>query len=129
LAILTPQQREPALPAAPEDGKNKTRRLWTYVRDQCPFAVVRLPAALFFYSVAGTPLMFQSTPLAERRPDCRVAQLAIAVSIDRLLGRAALLSMHLVRHARIFASRQHAANSAQPFAPIALSQCRPTTGL
>jgi transposase len=31
-------------------GKTKTGRLWTYVRDERPFAGSRLPAALFFYS-------------------------------------------------------------------------------
>src|SRR5205807_10584796 len=31
-------------------GKTKTGRLWTYVRDERPFAGSRPPAALFFYS-------------------------------------------------------------------------------
>src|SRR5690348_16825631 len=35
---------------APGTGKTKTGRLWTYVRDERPFAGVRPPAALFFYS-------------------------------------------------------------------------------
>src|SRR3954468_219709 len=35
---------------APGTGKTKTGRLWTYVRDERPFAGERPPAALFFYS-------------------------------------------------------------------------------
>jgi transposase len=35
---------------APGTGKTKTGRLWTYVRDERPFAGNRPPAALFFYS-------------------------------------------------------------------------------
>jgi hypothetical protein len=35
---------------APGNGKTKTGRLWTYVRDERPFGGVRPPAALFFYS-------------------------------------------------------------------------------
>src|SRR5438094_5960623 len=35
---------------APGTGKTKTGRLWTYVRDEPPFAGSRPPAALFFYS-------------------------------------------------------------------------------
>ena len=35
---------------APGTGKTKTGRLWTYVRDERPFAGSRPPAALFFYS-------------------------------------------------------------------------------
>jgi hypothetical protein len=35
---------------APGTGKTKTGRLWTYVRDERPFAGWRKPAALFFYS-------------------------------------------------------------------------------
>jgi hypothetical protein len=35
---------------APGMGKTKTGRLWTYVRDERPFAGSRPPAALFFYS-------------------------------------------------------------------------------
>src|SRR5689334_8403488 len=35
---------------APGTGKTKTGRLWTYVRDDRPFAGSRPPAALFFYS-------------------------------------------------------------------------------
>ena len=35
---------------APGKGKTKTGRLWTYVRDERPFAGTRPPAALFFYS-------------------------------------------------------------------------------
>ena len=35
---------------APGTGKTKTGRLWVYVRDERPFAGVRPPAALFFYS-------------------------------------------------------------------------------
>jgi transposase len=35
---------------APGNGKTKTGRLWTYVRDERPFAGARPPAALFFYS-------------------------------------------------------------------------------
>lgn len=35
---------------APGAGKTKTGRLWTYVRDERPFAGDRPPAALFFYS-------------------------------------------------------------------------------
>jgi transposase len=35
---------------APGTGKTKTGRLWTYVRDERPFAGDRPPAALFFYS-------------------------------------------------------------------------------
>ena len=35
---------------APGTGKTKTGRLWTYVRDERPFAGCRPPAALFFYS-------------------------------------------------------------------------------
>ena len=35
---------------APGTGKTKTGRLWTYVRDERPFARARPPAALFFYS-------------------------------------------------------------------------------
>src|SRR5207248_3193439 len=35
---------------APGTGKTKTGRLWTYVRDQRPFAGSRPPAALFFYA-------------------------------------------------------------------------------
>ena len=35
---------------APGTGKTKTGRLWTYVRDERPFAVSRPPAALFFFS-------------------------------------------------------------------------------
>ena len=35
---------------APGSGKTKTGRLWTYVRDERPFAGERPPAALFFYS-------------------------------------------------------------------------------
>src|SRR5438309_8901540 len=35
---------------APGTGKTKTSRLWTYVRDERPFAGARPPAALFFYS-------------------------------------------------------------------------------
>jgi transposase len=35
---------------APRTGKTKTGRLWTYVRDERPFAGARPPAALFFYS-------------------------------------------------------------------------------
>jgi transposase len=35
---------------APGAGKTKTGRLWTYVRDERPFAGSRPPAALFFYS-------------------------------------------------------------------------------
>ncbi len=35
---------------APGTGKTKTGRLWTYVRDERPFAGGRPPAALFFYS-------------------------------------------------------------------------------
>jgi len=35
---------------APGTGKTKTGRLWTYVRDERPFAGRRPPAALFFYS-------------------------------------------------------------------------------
>lgn len=35
---------------APGTGKTKTGRLWTYVRDERPFAGACPPAALFFYS-------------------------------------------------------------------------------
>src|SRR5437763_346519 len=35
---------------APGTGKTKTGRLWTYARDERPFAGARPPAALFFYS-------------------------------------------------------------------------------
>ena len=35
---------------APGTGRTKTGRLWTYVRDERPFAGERPPAALFFYS-------------------------------------------------------------------------------
>ena len=35
---------------APGTGKTRTGRLWTYVRDERPFAGPRPPAALFFYS-------------------------------------------------------------------------------
>jgi len=35
---------------APGTGKTKIGRLWTYVRDERPFAGSRPPAALFFYS-------------------------------------------------------------------------------
>jgi transposase len=35
---------------APGTGKTKTGRLWTYVRDERPFAGKRPPAALFYYS-------------------------------------------------------------------------------
>jgi transposase len=35
---------------APGTGRTKTGRLWTYVRDERPFAGRRPPAALFFYS-------------------------------------------------------------------------------
>jgi transposase len=35
---------------APGTGKTKTGRLWTYVRDERPFASSRPPAALFCYS-------------------------------------------------------------------------------
>src|SRR4029077_16473035 len=35
---------------APGTGKTKTGRLWTYVRDERPFAGDRPPTALFFYS-------------------------------------------------------------------------------
>src|SRR5690242_10088293 len=35
---------------APGTGKTRTGRLWTYVRDERPFAGQRPPAALFFYS-------------------------------------------------------------------------------
>src|ERR1700730_4343233 len=35
---------------APGTGKTKTERLWTYVRDERPFAGSRPPAALFCYS-------------------------------------------------------------------------------
>jgi hypothetical protein len=35
---------------APGTGKTKTGRLWTYVRDERPFAGARPPAALFCYS-------------------------------------------------------------------------------
>src|SRR5438477_7110715 len=35
---------------APGTGKTKTGRLWTYVRDERPFAGTRPPAALFSYS-------------------------------------------------------------------------------
>jgi transposase len=35
---------------APGTGKTKTGRLWTYVRDERPFAGSRPPATLFFYS-------------------------------------------------------------------------------
>ena len=35
---------------APGTGKTRTGRLWTYVRDERPFAGERPPAALFFYS-------------------------------------------------------------------------------
>src|SRR5690349_8215513 len=35
---------------APGTGKTKTGRLWTYVRDERPFAGARPPAALFLYS-------------------------------------------------------------------------------
>ena len=35
---------------APGSGKTKTGRLWTYVRDERPFAGAQPPAALFFYS-------------------------------------------------------------------------------
>jgi transposase len=35
---------------APGTGKTKTGRLWTYVRDERPFAGSRPPAALFLYS-------------------------------------------------------------------------------
>jgi transposase len=35
---------------APGNGKTKTGRLWTYVRDERPFCGRRPPAALFFYS-------------------------------------------------------------------------------
>ena len=35
---------------APGAGKTKTGRLWTYVRDERPFAGARPPAAVFFYS-------------------------------------------------------------------------------
>src|SRR5205085_851487 len=35
---------------APGTGKTKTGRLWTYVRDEQPFAGTRPPAAMFFYS-------------------------------------------------------------------------------
>ena len=35
---------------APGTGKTKSGRLWTYVRDERPFAGSRFPAALFFYS-------------------------------------------------------------------------------
>jgi hypothetical protein len=35
---------------APGTGKTKTGRLWTYVRDERPFAGSRPAAALFFYS-------------------------------------------------------------------------------
>jgi transposase len=35
---------------APGTGKTKTGRLWTYVRDERPFAGKQPPAALFFYS-------------------------------------------------------------------------------
>jgi hypothetical protein len=39
---------------APGTGKTKTGRLWTYVRDERPFAGSRPPAALFFYSRTST---------------------------------------------------------------------------
>ena len=35
---------------APGTGKTRTGRIWTYVRDERPFAGERPPAALFFYS-------------------------------------------------------------------------------
>src|SRR6516164_5399007 len=35
---------------APGNGKTKTGRLWTYIRDERPFAGARPPAALFRYS-------------------------------------------------------------------------------
>jgi transposase len=35
---------------APGCGRTKTGRLWTYVRDERPFAGARPPAAVFFYS-------------------------------------------------------------------------------
>jgi transposase len=35
---------------APGTGKTKTVRLWTYVRDERPFAGLLPPAALFFYT-------------------------------------------------------------------------------
>ena len=35
---------------APGNGKTKTGRLWTYIRDERPFAGARPPAALFLYS-------------------------------------------------------------------------------
>ena len=34
----------------PGAGKTKTGRLWTYVRDERPFAGAQPPTALFFYS-------------------------------------------------------------------------------
>ena len=35
---------------APGNGRTKTGRLWTYVRDERPYGGARPPAALFFYS-------------------------------------------------------------------------------
>jgi len=35
---------------APGNGKTKTGRIWTYVRDERPCGGMRPPAALFYYS-------------------------------------------------------------------------------
>jgi transposase len=49
--VQFPWPTHPPVPVlAPGTGKTKTGRLWTYVRDERPFAGARPPAALFFYS-------------------------------------------------------------------------------
>ena len=53
---------------APGTGKTKIGRLWTYVRDERPFAGVRPPAALFFYSADRKSLPSRKRGASTRRP-------------------------------------------------------------
>ena len=53
---------------APGTGKTKTGRLWTYVRDERPFAGARPPAALFPYSADRNSLPSQRRGASIRAP-------------------------------------------------------------
>ena len=63
---------------APGTGKTKTGRLWTYVRDERPFAGSRPPAALFFYSPdrkGEHPAFIGRSPDTATAEDLRLFQL------------------------------------------------------
>ena len=59
---------------APGTGKTKTGRLWTYVRDERPFAGSRAPAALFFYSPDRKSLPSRKRGASTPRRICRTSR-------------------------------------------------------